>query len=129
MFGLSNACHIFSDGSLSKHIEPLEDALVWEVQLAVAVSAVLLDSLLLRAFLGDVALLVAIVAKPVAASALKEGTLDWAPALWGQWHLIFGCCCHRCVGNMGINYLLQCLHLHHPSLYSIHLHVHHEQCS
>jgi|SRR6266702_4393918 len=47
MFCLMDACHIIFDDSFAQHVEPFEDAFVGEVQMVVAVMAVLLDSLLL----------------------------------------------------------------------------------
>jgi len=74
--------------------------------MAVAVVAVLLDSLLLGALLSNVPLFLTVVAEVVTASALKEGMLDWASMLGSQWHLIFGGCGHQGVGNMSVTYLL-----------------------
>src|SRR6266702_1471218 len=124
---LIDACYIFGDCGFSKGIEPLEDALIGEVQPAVAMATVLLHRLFEGTFLGDVSLFVAIVAEAVAASASKEGMLNWSPTPWGQWHPIFGHCAHRGVGDVRISDLLQCLYLFHPPLYSIHLHVNREE--
>ena len=69
VFGLSDAGHVFCDGGLSEHVEASEDALVREVEMTVAVATVLLDNLVLWAFLGDMPLLLTVVADAVAASA------------------------------------------------------------
>jgi len=93
----------------------------------VAMATVLFDGLLLGTLLGDVSLFVAVVIKVIAASASKKGVFNWTPTSGSQWHLVFHGCGHQGVGNVGITYLFQCLHLLHPSLHSIHLHVDCEQ--
>ncbi len=129
MLSLFDACHIFGDSGLPKNVEPFENALVGEVLVTVAVATVLLYGLLEGTLLGDMPLLVAVVAEAVAASASKERTLYWASTMWGQWHPIFGHRAHRGVGKVSVSNLLQCLYLFHPALYSTHLHIHHEQGS
>ncbi len=58
----------------------MKDALIWEVQTAVAVMTVLFDSLLLGTFLGDVPQFMTVVTEVIATSASKEGTLNWTSA-------------------------------------------------
>jgi len=70
VFGLLDASHVFGDCSFSKHVKASENAFVGEVKATVAVATVLLDGLVLGAFLGDMPLFVAVVAEAVAASAL-----------------------------------------------------------
>jgi len=53
------------------------------VQVAVAVATVLLESLFEGTLLGNVSLLMAVIAEVIAASALKEGTLYQTTSLWG----------------------------------------------
>jgi len=83
VFHLIDVGHIFCHGGFSKHVETPEDALIWEVQVAVAVATVLLGGFLQWALLGDVPLFVAIVAEVITASTLKKGMLNWASMSWG----------------------------------------------
>ena len=129
MISLFDACDVFGDHGFSKYSKPLEDALVGEVQAAVAMATVLLGGLLEGTLLGDVSLFVAVVAEAIATSALKERTLYWTSTLWGQRHPVFGCRAHWGVGDMHVSDLLQCLHLFHPPLHSIYLHVNCKQCA
>ncbi len=69
VFGLLNAGDVLGNGGLSQHVEVSEDALVGEVEMTVAVATVLFDDLVLGAFLGDMSLLMTVVAEAVAASA------------------------------------------------------------
>jgi len=62
VLGLIDTHHIFCDGGHSKHVEASKDALIWEVQMAVAVATVLLDHLLLWALLHNMPLFMAVVA-------------------------------------------------------------------
>jgi len=123
MFGLVNPGYILGDQGLAEHVEPFEDALVGEVQVTVTMTAVLLGGFLEGALLGDVALFVAVVAEVVVPSALKKRMLYWTASSWGQGHPVFGCHTHRVISHVNITYLFQCLHLLHPSLHPIHLHV------
>src|SRR6266571_6945705 len=88
---------------------------------------VLLDGLLQWALLGDVSLLLTVVAEAVATSASEKRTLDWSSTAWSQWHPVFCGRPHWSMGHVGVSYLLQCLHLFHPPLYSVHLHIHGKQ--
>ncbi len=105
MFSLLNLGHVLGDSGFSKYVETLEDALVGEVQSTVAMATVLLDDFVLWAFLGDMALFMTVVAEAVAASASKDWTLDWASVMGGQWHPIFGWCCHQGICNMHVTQL------------------------
>ncbi len=69
VFGLLDTGHILGDSGFPEHVEASEDALIGEVEMTVAVATVLLDNLVLGAFLGDMPLLVTVVAQAVAASA------------------------------------------------------------
>ncbi len=70
MIGLVDTRDILGNCSFTESVKPLEDALVWEVQMTVAVAAVLFGGFLERTFLGDVSLFVAVVTEVIAASAL-----------------------------------------------------------
>ena len=69
MFHLIDAGYVLCNGGFSQHVESPEDALIWEVQVTVAMVAVLFDRFLQGTFLGDVSLFVAVIAEVVAASA------------------------------------------------------------
>ena len=127
MVSLFDVHDIFGDRGFSEYVKPLKDALIWEVQATVAVATVLLDWFLEGTLLGDVSLFVAVVAKAIAASTSKEGTLYRTSMTWGQGHPILDRRAYWGVGNMHVSDLLQCLHLLHPSLHSVHLHVDCEQ--
>jgi len=127
VFCLMDGCHIIFNGSFAQHVEPFEDALVGEVQVTVVVMAVLLDSLLLGTLFCDVSLFMTVVAEVVVTSALKKGMLSQSFMMWSQGHPIFGGDCHQRIGNVGITQLFHHLHLFHPPLYSIHLHINCEQ--
>ena len=71
MVSLFDVHDIFGDRGFSEYVKPLKDALIWEVQATVAVATVLLDGLFEGALLGDMSLLVAVVAEVVASSASK----------------------------------------------------------
>jgi len=120
---LVDACHVLSNCGLAKSVKPFEDALIGEMQAAVAMATVLLRRLLEGTFLGNVPLFLAVVAEVVAASALKERTLYWSSTMWGQRHPILSHCMHWGIGNVCISDLFQCLYLFHPPLYPIYLHV------
>ncbi len=120
---LVDACYVFCYHGFSKHLKPFEDALVGEVEVTIAVAAVLLDGLFEETFLCNVSLFAAVVAEVVAASALKKRMVYQTTAMQGQGHPVFGCCAYQGVGNVSVSYLLQGLHLFHLSLYSIHLHI------
>ncbi len=106
MLSLIDVGYILHDCGFSKHVESLEDTLIGEVQLTIAVSTVFLDSLHLGVFLHNVPLFMAIVAEVIAASASKERALDWASSLRSQWHLVFSGHGHWGIGDMSITYLL-----------------------
>ncbi len=127
MFGLVDVGYIFQYYSLPKHVEPSKDALIGEVQTAVAVATVLLDGLGFGTFLHNVSLFVTVVAEVIVASALKKGMLDWTSIIGGQGHPIFGGYPCQGIGNMSVTQLLHNLHLLHPPLHSVHLHVDHKQ--
>ncbi len=76
---VAKALDIVGNCGFSKHIEVLEDALVWEVQMTVAVATVLLGDLLQRTFLGDVSLLLAVVAEAAAASLPRRRGCSTGP--------------------------------------------------
>jgi len=67
---LLNAGHVFFYGGFPQHVEASEYTLVGEMKPAVAVAAVLLDGLFLGTVLGNMSLIVTVVAEAVAASAL-----------------------------------------------------------
>ncbi len=71
MFSLLNVAYVFFNHHLPQHVEASKDAFIGEVKLAVAGVAVLFDGLLLQALLGDVSLLITVVAEVVASSASK----------------------------------------------------------
>ncbi len=119
--------HVLGNGGFSKHVETPEDALVGEMQSTVAVATILFDNFVLQAFLGDMALFVTVVAEVVAASASKDWMLYWTSAMGSQWHPIFGWCHHWSICNMHVTQLFEDLHLLHPSLDSVHLHIHRKQ--
>ncbi len=127
MFCLIDAAHVLRNGGFAKYVELLEDALVWEVQVTVAVSAIFLGGFLQRTLLGNVPLFMAVIAEVIAASALKEGMLNQTSTSWSQGHLIFGGHGHRSVGNMEVTYLFHGLYLFHPPLHPIHLHINGKQ--
>ncbi|SRR6266702_2855202 len=105
MFSLVNVGHVLCDCGFSKHVEPFEDTLIGEVQVAVAVATVLLGGLLEGTLLGNMSLFMAVVAEAVVASALKKRALRWTTASQGQRHPIFSCCAYRSISNMDITYL------------------------
>jgi len=69
MLHLLNAGYVFGYCSFSKHVEMSEDAFIGEMETTVAMATVLFDDLVLGTLLGDVSLLVAVVAETVTASA------------------------------------------------------------
>jgi len=69
VFSLLDVGYVVGDGGFPEHVEVSENALVGEVEATVAVATVLLDDFVLGAFLGDMPLLMAVVAEAVAASA------------------------------------------------------------
>src|SRR6266581_9094958 len=93
------------------------------MEVAMAVPAILLGGLLQWTLLCDVSLFVTVIAETVAASASEKRTLDWSSTAWSQWHPVFCGCPHWSISHVGVSYLLQCLHLLHPPLHSVHLHV------
>jgi len=101
-----DARHVLGDGGFPKNLEPLEDALVGEVEMAVAVSAVFFDGLLEGTLLCDVPLFVAVIAEAVATSASKKGMLDWTSMTWSQGHPVLGCHAYWGVGDMRVSNLL-----------------------
>ncbi len=86
-------------------------------------ATVLLGGFVLGAFLGNMPLFMAVIAEVIVASALKQGTLDWTSSSRSQWHPVFCGHDHRSVGDVGVTQLFQYLHLFHPLLHSIHLHI------
>jgi len=113
MFGLLDACDIVSYSRLPQYLEALEDAVIGEVEAAVAVATVLPDGFVEGTLFCDVSLFVAPIADVVATSASKEGTLNRTSASWGQGHPILGCHAHWCVSHVGVSDLLQRLYLLH----------------
>jgi len=123
VFRLVDTGDIVGHCGFPKHIETPKDAFIGEVESTVAVATVLLGDFLQQALLGDMPLFVTVIAEAIVASASKKRTLDWASTAWSQWHPIFYSGRHWSVSDVSISYLLQCLHLFHPPLYSTHLHI------
>ncbi len=71
MFCLLDVGHVLSNSHFSKHVEASENALVGEVEVAVAVVTVFLNGLLFWTLLSDVPLLLAVVAEMVVSSVSK----------------------------------------------------------
>ena len=74
--------------------------------MTVAVATVLLDSLLEGTFLGDVSLLMTVVAEAVVTSASKKRTLYRSSMAWSQGHPVFGRRAYWGVGNVCVSNLL-----------------------
>ncbi len=102
---LLNVRKVLGDQGLPKHFKSLEDAFIGEVEATVAMATVLLDGFLEGTLLGDVSLFVAVVAKAIAASTSKEGTLYRTSMTWGQGHPILDRRAYWGVGDMCVSNL------------------------